>query len=376
MIKSSSFTPVNLTQAGTVTTQQGNPTVTGVGTGWTGALKGQQFRVGLYTPIYTVAEVLSSTSIVLDAPWAPVAAVAQTYMIYQAYFAAPLDFREFLTMKDPTNNFKIHTNVQQPLLDYYDPQRAQTQVVTCASFLDYIGTAQGSVGQVQRISGAGAVPVSSDDGGGYTYPVDATFVVVVTTGGAPGDSSLAFQWFRIAGSTTTPVTGPLIVNDNSFISMSDGVGVYFPQATYNVNDTFTFACQQQTTQSAPRYELWPHPQNNVYNYPFLYVMQIPDFGVDRPQLPPMWSRRGDVLLEMALGKAAEIPGSADAPNPYYSPVAAARHAAKAETLIYELEKKDDETALRDLNNMSIPFAPVPWLDGSYLQSHAWPGYPF
>ncbi len=375
MIKASSFTPTNVYSTGTVTTVQGSPTVTGTNTAWTGAFIGQQFRVGLYTPIYTITQVLSATQIVLDRSWEPVAANGVTYMVYKCYFTTPADFREFLTAKDPTNNYKLHTNVQQPLLDYYDPQRSQTQVVTCFSFLDYAAQQQGVIGPVLQVLGAGAVPVSASDGSGYTYPIAATFVITITAGGVPGDGTLAFTWFRIANSSTAAV-GPLLVTDNDFVGMSDGVGVYFPQVTYVTGDIFTIACVQNSTQSAPRYELWPHPQSTTYNYPFLYVIQIPDFGVDSPALPPMWSRRGDVLLEMALGKAAEIPGTVDAPNPYYSPVAAARHAAKAETLIYELEKKDDETAIRDLNNMMIPFAPVPWMDGSYLASHAWPGYPF
>jgi hypothetical protein len=41
-------------------------------------------------------------------------------------------------------------------------------------------------------------------------------------------------------------------------------------------------------------------------------------------------------------------------------------------MIYELEVNDDDLAIKDLQFQQLPFAPAPWMDGRYLQSHAWP----
>ncbi len=372
LVGSSCFVPVDIYQGGTATVTQGSANVTGSGTAWTAAMQGRQFRVGLYTPIYTISSVTSPTTLVLDQAYAPVSASGVTYFIYQAYFPTPVDFREFLTLKDPqNNNYRLNHNITQNQLDAADAQRSNFQFSLCASFLDYVGISQGQVGAIQQVSGSGPSPMSSSPSG-FTYPASATYVVTISTGGAPG-GALAFTWFRISNGISTASVGPVSVIDSSYMELSDGVGVYFPAGTYTANNVFTMSAAPSSSQQQARYELWPHPTNSVYNYPYLYFKRVPPFDANNPQLPPMI--RLDVILEIALEMASMMPGTAENPNSFYGIQNYQVHHATAETLIYELEKRDDETASRDIRFSSdFPFTPNPFLDGAWVQSHAAPYY--
>lgn len=384
MIKNSTFAPPNLYDTGIATATPNSAIVTGSADAagnlpvWTVAMVGRQFRFGIYTPIYTISAVDSPTQIVLDQPWVGQQVVTQSYLLYQAYYSTPADFREWLTLKDPQNNFKLHTNTMQPQLDFWDPQRSQNQTPRCVAFLDYGGGlngSQGQVGGVIEVSGSGPSPVATTTFG-YNYPANATYAVTISTGGQPGDNALAFTWFRIAGGVSTAVSNPQPVPDNTAINLSDGVQIYFPTnvAPYVTGNVFITNCSQNVTQPqySPRYEMWPHPMTQLYYYPFLYVAKIPPFDETAPQLPPFVRR--DVILELALEKAAMYPGvSADAPNPYFSLALAARHRASYERMAMDLEIKDDSTAIRDfVYQDQTPWAPMPFMDGSWLRDHAVP----
>lgn len=378
MIRNSTFAPPNLVDTGLATATSNSANVTGVGTAWTQAMIGRQFRFGIYTPIYTITAVDSATSLVLDQPWIGGSQINQSYLLYQAYYSTPADFREWLTLKDPQNNFKLHTNIMQPQLDFWDPQRSQNQTPRCVAFLDYGGGqngSQGDVGVIMQAAGSGPKPIATTTFG-YNYPAPATYVVTISTGGQPGDSSLAFTWFRITNGTATAVSNPQVVIDNDPINLSDGVQVYFPTNTlpYVAGNVFVVNCQQDAVQpqTSPRYEMWPHPMTQLYYYPFLYVSKIPAFDETNPQLPPFVRR--DVILELALEKCAMYPGvSVDAPNPYFSLALATRHRVTYERMAMDLEIKDDATAIRDfVYQDQTPWAPMPFMDGSWLRDHAIP----
>lgn len=376
MIRNSTFAPPNLVNNGIATATPNSANVVGTNTTWDQTMIGRQFRFGIYTPIYTVSAVDSPTSLVLDQPWIGQAQVSQGYLLYQAYYSTPADFREWLTLKDPQNNFKLHTNIMQPQLDFWDPQRSQNQTPRCVAFLDYGGGkngSQGSVGAIMRVAGAGPAPVATTTFG-YSYPAAATYVVTVSAGGVPGDDTLAFTWFRITEGTATAPSNAQLVPDSDPINLSDGTQVYFPAATYVTDNVFVVNCQQDAVQpqTSPRYEMWPHPMTQLYYYPFLYVSKIPAFDETNPQLPPFVRR--DVILELALEKCAMFPGvSADAPNPYFSLALAVRHRTTYERMAMDLEIKDDATAIRDfVYQDQTPWAPMPFSDGSWLRDHAIP----
>jgi hypothetical protein len=153
------------------------------------------------------------------------------------------------------------------------------------------------------------------------------------------------------------------------IDLSNGVQVYFPAGNYVAGDIFTIACTTDSLSGLPRYELWPRPIDAAYVYPYLYARKLPALTDDQPQLPEFIARRGDVLLEMGLTQLAMWPGTPNQPNPYRDLSTSNAHRAWAEKLIYELETKDDSTAIKDLTYSDLPFM-GPWRDGSWLQQHA------
>lgn len=59
----------NIYSTGTATVSGGSPNVTGVGTNWTGAMVGLQFRTSFTMPWQTIITVNSATSLTLDTPY-------------------------------------------------------------------------------------------------------------------------------------------------------------------------------------------------------------------------------------------------------------------------------------------------------------------
>jgi len=111
---------------GTVTVTNASATVTGSGTAWDGTHVGQQFRLGLTSPIYTISAVPDPTTLTLDQVWGPATASAQTYKIYQAYVTPPTDFQSFISVWDVTQNWQLWLNVDPILLNTADAQRANS----------------------------------------------------------------------------------------------------------------------------------------------------------------------------------------------------------------------------------------------------------
>lgn len=81
-----------------------------------------------YYSLYSIRSIGSSgpfTTLILDRPWMEPGGVAQTYMIYQAYFSVPVtDFKRFLWARDTTNNAPMdYWTKSQRDLAYEDPER-------------------------------------------------------------------------------------------------------------------------------------------------------------------------------------------------------------------------------------------------------------
>lgn len=359
--KTSSFYPPALYNIGTVTVTEGLSTVTGVGTVFTPAMVGRQFRIALY-PIYTILQYNGGTSLTLDRPWAGPTLAGQNYRIYQCYFTTPSDFQYFYSVTNPVSNYRLWHNSSQSQLDRADPQRTNSGQAFAVAFLDYTKVYNGTVADALQVRGVGPSPISTTSYG-YSFPADSIYVVEIDTAGAVGAAT--FKWKKDSGAYTT-----LVVTDLAPLDLSNGVQVYFPAGNYVLGDTFVVRCTASSQSVSPRYELWPQPINAQYVYPFTYLAKWPRLTDDAPTLPPFISERGDAILEMALVACARFPGpDGEHKNPYFNPALALQHRASAELLIYELEKKDDDTALKDLNYENMTYAPAPWMDGSWQQVH-------
>lgn len=368
-MRSSAFYPSVFYNTGTVSVTPGSNIVTGSGTVFAANFTNCQWRPGAPPanyPTYTILAVLSSTSLLLDKPWVGPALSGQSYQIFQCYFSVPADFQYFYSLVNPTANFRLWTNITQAHLDLCDPQRSSSGLSYGAAFLDYTQNFQGTVGPVLQVVGSGPDPVSTTTLG-YSFPSDSVFGVRISTGGAVG--TCEFIWNQDGG---TYLSATVVTDSDTVFDLAGGVQVYFPAGTYVVGDTFVIACKADSISGVPRYELWPRAINTPYVYPYIYAAKLPDLSDAAPQLPPFIARRGDVLLEMALEKLALWPGTETRANPYASAVNARTHHIQAETMIYELEKKDDDTATKDIVYQNLGYAPAPWMDGAYLQNHAWP----
>jgi hypothetical protein len=366
LMKSGAFFPPVYSVPGTVSVLPNQVTVTGSGTSFDATLVGKQFRVGSAVtssyPTYTISQVPSTTTLILSQPWVGPTLTGQTYSLFQCYFPVPDDFQYFYSIVNTTAAYRLWHNGTQAQLDIDDPQRIQVGISYKVAFYDYTNNYIGTVNPILQVRGTGAVPVATTTVG-YQFPSDSIYSVEITTGGASGTA--VFKWKQDSGTYTSGVT-----TSATPLDLSNGVQVYFPTGTYVSGDVFIIQAVSQTTSGVPRYELWPRPINAQYCYPFLYACKLPDLTDERPQLPDFIARRGDVLLEMSLGKAALFPGTETMRNPYYSLQTAQMHFGKAETLIYELEKKDDETATKDLSFYTLPWAYGPYFDGAWNQSHA------
>lgn len=349
---------------GTVTVTLNSTTVTGSSTVWTAAMVGRQFKVGTSSPIYTIAQFISTTQIELDLVYGGSTTAGASYSIYQCYFTPPTDFHQFITLWDPSFNWQLYLDIQQSEINIWDAQRANTGNAYVVSFRGYATSQVGVVSTTLQVVGTGPDPTS---GGTYTGPNDALFTVEITTGGTSGTA--VFKWKKDDGSYTTGVATNGLATAQT---LQDGVTVLFPLVSvYVVTDVFVIRCQAISNAGLPLYELWPH-QQAAHVYPFLYEMRAADLDDVNAVLPRYI--RGDVIVEMALEDLALWPGpSIDKPNPYASITAAKHHHDYAEKMIRVLEVQDDNVWMQDLTYAYPAMswaAATPLGDSAWLQSHA------
>lgn len=361
LIKFGQFISPPLYNIGTVTATNGLYVVIGSGTSWTSNLTGLQFRLGTSSPVYTILSVDSPTQITLDAAFGYQTSTNVGYQIYQAYFTPPSDFLTFMTIVDPRLNWQLHLNATQSEINQYDAQRAYVGTTYAFVQRDYTTAYVGSVSAPVQIVGSGAIPQAT---GPFSGAVNAVFTVQINGSGASGTAT--YVWKAGNGAFS-----PTQTSDVNPVILQQGVNLYFPAiGSYTNGDMFVIQCIAVPQVGLPRFEGWPHYQG-AYNWPFFYVSRATDLEDPGAVLPR--TIRGDVLLKMALADMAQWPGNPpDKPNPYFNLGLADRLTAHAERMILELERQDDEIYETDTSYsayIGMPFAPAPWLDASFIQSH-------
>jgi hypothetical protein len=364
LVKFGQFVTPTPTTAGTITVTQNSTIVTGSGTSWNNALVGQQLRIGLVNPIYTVAIVDSTTQLELDSPWGGISGSAQPYSIYQAFYTPPTDFHQFICLWDPAFNWQLYLDVQQPEINIWDAQRANIGNAYVVSFRDYTMSQVGTLSQPVRINGSGAIPTIT---GVFTAPANAIYTVQMTNSGDGGTA--VYQWSKNNGPYTTNVlTDPAGLPQ----TLMDGITIVFPIGnTYISGDIFIVSATAIANAGLPRYELWPHQQAN-HVYPFLYESRPVDLDDSGAVLPRYI--RGDVLVDMAMHEVCTWPGpSPDKPNVYFSLQNAEMYERRVEREVGLLEVQDDNVWQQDLTFQYPAMAwamATPLGDARFLQSHS------
>jgi hypothetical protein len=368
-MRSGIFAPPDLYTTGSASSNvaTGNPTlITGSGgTVWTPAMIGSQIRLGgLLYPYYTIVGWISSTQILIDSPWAGPDVTAVPYQILKLYYPVPDDFGYWDYIVSIKDAYQLWGTVTEADLALLDPQRTNQGQTYGVALRGWTSTFGGTVGPIIPVAAVGVTNPVSTTSTGFTYVTNATYIIQIVGGGGSGTAT--FQWMR-AGQTS--FTGP-VTTDTNATDLMDGVQVYFPTGTYIANDLFIINCQSLVSQGTPLFELWPAPTFSGYLYPYQYYAKESDLSPTTPNLPPFIANRGEVVLELALSKAATYPGTVDRPNPYYSLALSGMHNSRFENMMVDLERNDEEIGVTRVDYKSYPFYPAPWLDGNWQQQHS------
>jgi hypothetical protein len=134
------------TIGGQVTVTQGSTTVTGIGTSWTPAVIGQQFRIGYNTPPYTITQFnglsaegwgeggygeggyggTTTQTLTLEMPWASPTFSNQGYFIAQYYYSPGPNIKYIHTARNLIMAWRLRLDLTQQTLDTMDPWRLST----------------------------------------------------------------------------------------------------------------------------------------------------------------------------------------------------------------------------------------------------------
>jgi len=126
LLKRSQFIMPAQYATGTVTVTTSSNLVQGAGTAWTTAMIGRQFRLNIFTPIYTIIAVDPVLqTLTLDDLWGAVSKTGAQYQIYYCYLIPPTDYHAMKVAWDPNFSWRLWTDeVRQEDLARFDGQRA------------------------------------------------------------------------------------------------------------------------------------------------------------------------------------------------------------------------------------------------------------
>ena len=222
------------------------------------------------------------------------------------------------------------------------------------------------VGQQFVVSGSPIYTISAR--------ADATHITLDDEYGGDTDASATYQIYKCYFQSPTDFHSFMSVWDAATSNVLNTswtqreLNAWDPERT-NTGDPyglafFDYYVPSGETVAVPRYELWPHPTTQ-HVYPYLYESRPTDLADSSATLPRF--HHGDVLVELALEQAALWPGpSADKPNPYFNRDLARHHRDRAEQLIMEMERQDEEVGVQ---NVQYPIGDAYLGDADYLQSH-------
>lgn len=112
---------------GSVNITQGSNIIQGVGTPWTPAVIGKQFRLGYNTPPYTITAMDPfAQTLTLEMPWGGVSYVGAGYFIAQYYYSPGPNIKYLHTCRNLIMAWRMRLDFTQQTLDTVDPWRINT----------------------------------------------------------------------------------------------------------------------------------------------------------------------------------------------------------------------------------------------------------
>lgn len=117
---------INTQNTGTVDVTRGSATVSGGSMAYNLSDMDRQFMVGGRGPVYTIISVNDKVDYTLDRPYGGTSATATSASVLDAYLTMPADFRRFIAVLDPANNWQLHLWVTEEELNTWDAQRSST----------------------------------------------------------------------------------------------------------------------------------------------------------------------------------------------------------------------------------------------------------
>lgn len=115
---------INASKSGTCDVTRGSATVSGGTLAYAASDAGRQFRVGS-GPLYTIIAA-DATTYTLDRVYGGTTATATTGLVLDALLTVPADFRRFIAVIDPVNNWQLHLWVTEDELNTWDAARTST----------------------------------------------------------------------------------------------------------------------------------------------------------------------------------------------------------------------------------------------------------
>lgn len=136
---------------GTVSATDGSASVTGSGTTWTSSMVGRQVMLASQgVPWYDITAVPDATTLTLDRPYSGPALSGEEYEISQVYVEAPSDFGFFISILDPEREWKLHFDIQQAVIDSWDPKRTKVGDVWVVAPMGPDADADGTAGSYRH----------------------------------------------------------------------------------------------------------------------------------------------------------------------------------------------------------------------------------
>jgi hypothetical protein len=109
------------------------------------SLANLQFRLASNSPTFTVAAVVSPTSLELTLPWGGPALTAQAYTIKLMHVMLASDMKALIAMKDDQSGLPVRLHVPMEEADARDPHRTSTSGNPLHSLVDLGANAQGNM---------------------------------------------------------------------------------------------------------------------------------------------------------------------------------------------------------------------------------------